>query len=72
MLQYLGPSVQLALGLWVFHEPFGADRLVGFLLIWTACAAFTWDAVRRPRLDAPAAPAAAPRQPTIEGGTSPS
>jgi len=78
MLQYLGPSVQLALGLWVFHEPFGADRLVGFLLIWTACAAFTWDAVRRPRPAAPAsaapaaAPAAAPLQPTVEGGTSPS
>lgn len=63
MLQYLGPSVQLALGLWVFHEPFGAGRLAGFLLIWTACAAFTWDAVR-PR------PASAPPQPAAEGGTS--
>jgi len=60
MLQYLGPTVQLALGLWVFGEPFGGARLVGFALIWTACAAFTWDALR------------GPRPPAVEGGSSPS
>lgn len=64
MLQYLGPTVQLALGLWVFGEPFGGARLAGFGLIWTACAAFTWDALRGPQ---PAAPA--PRPPAAEGGT---
>ena len=45
-------------------------RLAGFALIWTACAAFTWDALRGPRPVAPAA--AAPRPSTVEGGTSPS
>ncbi len=36
ILQYLSPSLQFALGVWLFHEPFEASRLVGFALIWTA------------------------------------
>jgi chloramphenicol-sensitive protein RarD len=36
ILQYLSPSLQFALGVWLFHEPFEASRLVGFVLIWTA------------------------------------
>ena len=30
LLQYLGPSIQFMLGLWVFHEPMRHDRLIGF------------------------------------------
>jgi chloramphenicol-sensitive protein RarD len=36
ILQYLSPSLQFALGVWLFHEPFEASRLIGFVLIWTA------------------------------------
>ena len=36
LMQYLSPSLQLALGIWIFREPFGADRQIGFALIWTA------------------------------------
>lgn len=32
LLQYIGPTIQFALGVWLFHEPF-AGRLVGFLFI---------------------------------------
>jgi chloramphenicol-sensitive protein RarD len=36
LLQYIGPTLQLALGLWVFHEPFHPQQLMGFVLIWLA------------------------------------
>ena len=36
ILQYISPSLQFALGVWLFNEPFQLARLVGFVLIWTA------------------------------------
>jgi len=40
-LQYMGPSLQLALGVWLYDEPFGPVRVVGFALIWLALVAYT-------------------------------
>ncbi|WP_394790641.1 EamA family transporter RarD [Rhodoferax sp.] len=36
ILQYISPTLQFALGVWLFHEPFQPSRLVGFVLIWAA------------------------------------
>lgn len=36
LLQYLSPTMQAVLGVWVFHEAFTADRMIGFLIIWAA------------------------------------
>ena len=36
ILQYISPSLQFALGVWLFHEPFESARVVGFVLIWAA------------------------------------
>jgi chloramphenicol-sensitive protein RarD len=36
LLQYLAPSIQFVLGVWLFHEAFTPARLVGFCLIWAA------------------------------------
>ena len=36
ILQYISPSVQFALGVYVFGEAFEPSRLVGFALIWAA------------------------------------
>lgn len=36
LIQYLSPTMQALLGVWVFHEAFPTARLVGFLVIWTA------------------------------------
>lgn len=41
ILQYLGPTLQLLLGLWVFHEPFAKSKLIGFALIWLAVLLFS-------------------------------
>ncbi len=58
LMQYLGPSIQFVLGLWLFHEPFTLARLLGFGLIWIALALYTtdgWQTMRRPRADLNAA-----------------
>jgi chloramphenicol-sensitive protein RarD len=36
LLQYLAPTLQFLLGVWVFHEAFSRERLVGFAVIWAA------------------------------------
>ena len=36
LLQYFGPSIQLVLGVWAFHEAFAPLRMAGFGLIWAA------------------------------------
>jgi chloramphenicol-sensitive protein RarD len=43
LLQYIGPSIQFLLGLFVYHEPFDAARLQAFALIWTGLALYTAD-----------------------------
>jgi chloramphenicol-sensitive protein RarD len=45
LVQYLAPTIQLLLGVWVFHEPFDGARLVGFAFIWTALAIVSADAL---------------------------
>jgi chloramphenicol-sensitive protein RarD len=58
LLQYIGPTLQFALGVWVFHEPLQRERLLGFVLIWAALALYSaeglWTA-RRQRLSLAAA-----------------
>jgi chloramphenicol-sensitive protein RarD len=43
LLQYLAPSVQLILGVWVYHEPFSSARVASFAFIWVALAIYTAD-----------------------------
>jgi len=62
VLQYIGPSLQLACGVLVFHERFDGARALGFILIWIALAIYATDGVLRARaaraLHAPAPDAA--------------
>jgi chloramphenicol-sensitive protein RarD len=45
LLQYVAPSVQLGLGIWVYHETFSHSRLLSFGFIWAALALYTADNV---------------------------
>jgi chloramphenicol-sensitive protein RarD len=45
LLQYIGPTLQLLLGVWLYHEPFGGMRLIGFALIWSALAVYSLEGV---------------------------
>ena len=49
MSQYLGPTLQLSIGVLLFHEPFGVERQISFGLIWFALFLYTLDQVNHRR-----------------------
>jgi chloramphenicol-sensitive protein RarD len=54
LLQYMSPTLQFLLGVWLFHEAFTPDRLVGFVLIWVALALFAAEGLlKRPQTTTP-------------------
>lgn len=50
LLQYLSPTLQFLLGVWLFHEAFSSTRAVGFVMIWAALALFAGEGLWRSRL----------------------
>ncbi|UXC36077.1 EamA family transporter RarD [Cupriavidus gilardii] len=52
LLQYTGPTLQLLLGVWLYHEPFPADKQLGYAMIWVSLALYAlegfWMSRRRP------------------------
>jgi len=53
LLQYLSPSLQALLGVWVFHEAFPQERLIGFAIIWTALALYVAEGLWVSRRNSP-------------------
>ena len=55
LLQYIGPTLQLLLGVWFFREPFTAVHALGFGAIWLGLAIYAseglWRARRRVAAD---------------------
>ena len=49
LLQYLGPTIQFVLGVWLFREPMTPQRLAGFGLIWAALLVYSADGWRSSR-----------------------
>ncbi|MGY1634727.1 EamA family transporter RarD [Geodermatophilus sp. SYSU D01186] len=49
LLQYVTPLMQLAIGVFVYHEPMPPARLAGFVIVWIALAVFTVDSLRQAR-----------------------
>ena len=49
LLQYIAPTLQFLIGVFVFAEPFDRSRLVGFACIWLALAVFVVDGLRNSR-----------------------
>jgi chloramphenicol-sensitive protein RarD len=47
LLQYIGPSLQLMLGVWLYHEPFAPAKMMGYALIWAALALYTAETLWR-------------------------
>ena len=40
LLQYLAPTINLLLGIYIYNEEFPMQRMIGFVLIWSALALF--------------------------------
>jgi chloramphenicol-sensitive protein RarD len=49
LIQYLGPSIQIVLGVFVFRETFSHVQAVSYGLIWIALALYAADGLRRSR-----------------------
>jgi len=49
VIQYIGPTLQLLLGVLAYGEPFPATRMTGFGLIWLALAIYLVDSLWRSR-----------------------
>ncbi|HEY5102577.1 MAG TPA: EamA family transporter RarD [Steroidobacteraceae bacterium] len=49
VLNYIAPTLQLACGVFIFHEPFGRAHAIGFALIWTALLLYAGDGLWRAR-----------------------
>jgi chloramphenicol-sensitive protein RarD len=58
LVQYIGPTMQLLLGVFVFREPFTPATALGYGAIWAALAIYATDGLLRARSAANAAPAA--------------
>jgi chloramphenicol-sensitive protein RarD len=52
LLQYIAPSVQLVLGIWLYQEPFDRSRVLSFTFIWAALALYSFDNLRQQRIAA--------------------
>lgn len=49
VLQYIGPSLQLLLGVLLYQEPFGGHKLAGYALIWSGLVLFSLEGLWRLR-----------------------
>ena len=46
LMQYISPSLQLLIGVWLYHEQFSHERMLGFVGIWTGLALYSLDGLR--------------------------
>lgn len=45
LLQYIGPTLQMGLGVFLWHEPFNVHKLLGFVMIWSALAIYSAEGI---------------------------
>lgn len=49
MLQYIAPSIQFLLGIWLYREPINLWQFIGFACVWAALALLTFNAIKMRR-----------------------
>ncbi len=49
MLQYIGPTIQFFVGIWILQEPMPKERFAGFVITWIALMILTIDALNNRR-----------------------
>lgn len=43
MTQYIAPTLQLVIGVWMYQEPFGSERQIAFAFIWAGLLVYSID-----------------------------
>jgi chloramphenicol-sensitive protein RarD len=59
LLQYISPTLHLALGVWLYGEELKFSRLAWFIVVWIALVIYTYDSVNKARTESTAIPAVA-------------
>ena len=49
LLQFIGPTIQFAVGTMIFHEPFDSSRFIGFAFVWVGVLLFMFTIGSRKR-----------------------
>jgi chloramphenicol-sensitive protein RarD len=49
LLQYIAPTLQFLIGVFIYQEAFGRTQLIGFSMIWLALVIYTFDGLRHQR-----------------------
>lgn len=49
LLQYIAPTLQFLLGVFLYHEPFAKSKLIGFSIIWLALLVYSTEGLIRAR-----------------------
>jgi len=56
LLQYVSPTLQLLLGVWLYNEPFAGPKVAGYVLIWIGLVLYSAESAlrlqRAPRVSA--------------------
>lgn len=47
LLQYVSPTLQLLLGVWLYNEPFAGPKVAGYVLIWIGLAVYSAESALR-------------------------
>ena len=50
LMQYIAPTLQFAIGVFVYGEPMSSSGLIGFAIIWTALALYSVEGLLRRRM----------------------
>jgi len=51
LVQYLGPTIQFLLGVFVYDEPFTTSHILCFTMIWLGLLLFSWDMIKTARAE---------------------
>jgi chloramphenicol-sensitive protein RarD len=46
LLQYIAPTIQFLLGVFLYREPFSRTQLIGFTIVWIALVIFSVEGLR--------------------------
>ena len=49
LMQYIAPTIQFLIGIFIFHEPFSNQQLIGFGLVWIGLIIFISESILRAR-----------------------
>jgi chloramphenicol-sensitive protein RarD len=54
LMQFIAPTIQFMIGVFIYKEPFSHDQLIGFSIVWLALIIFWFEGYLANRKNIPA------------------